>query len=117
LALLTLGVWYIGHADVTVSAVIAGLHRLDLGQPRLTPALEYKRRLISSLYTTDKTAASLNGTPLLLSKRFCYIQLPLDLNDDELFLSKEAFAEAVGRLGPDGVRILGYLYLEVNKKC
>ena len=69
-----------------VSALAAGLHRLDYGTNKITTALEYKRRLISSIYNTDKNESSMNGVPVALSQKFCHLRLPLDLTEEELFL-------------------------------
>jgi hypothetical protein len=90
------------HAVTVACAIMAGLHRLDLS-PKLTPALEYKRRIFASLYVTDKCEATFNGLPPSLSKRFCSLQIPLDIEESELFVSQGAFAEAVGKLSPSGV--------------
>jgi hypothetical protein len=70
--------------------VAVGFHRLDLrtNKPtnKPTTVLEYKRQLISTVYTTDKLEASLNGVPFALSQKLVYLYLPLDLSDNELFL-------------------------------
>lgn len=90
------------HAVTVACAIMAGLHRLDLS-PKLTPALEYKRRIFASTYITDKCEATFNGLPPSLSKRFCSLQMPLDIDESELFVSQEEFADAIGKLSPDGV--------------
>jgi hypothetical protein len=90
------------HADTIVSALAAGLHRLDYGTSKLTTALEYKRRLISGIYCTDKNESSMNGVPVALSQKFCHLRLPLDLTEEELFLPPDELARAVSNLDPDG---------------
>ncbi|RFU26277.1 hypothetical protein B7463_g10038, partial [Scytalidium lignicola] len=73
------------HAETVVSALATGLHRLDSGTEKITAALEYKRRIISAIYCTDKNVSSINGTPVFLSHKFVHLQLPLDLPGDALF--------------------------------
>ena len=97
-------------ADTVVSALGAGLHRLDYGTTKTTTALEYKRLVISAIYSIDKTDASMNGVPVRLSKRFCMLSLPLDLTDEELFLPRQEFVTAVSNLGPEGWRRKGEVH-------
>jgi hypothetical protein len=89
-------------ADTVISALAAGLHRLDYGTTKYTAASEYKRRLNSSIYCTDKTHSSMNGVPVLLSQKFCHLRLPLDLTEEELFLPPEEFTRAVSSLDSEG---------------
>ena len=58
--------------------------------------------MFTAIYGSDKNHASLNGTPPVLSARFCVLRLPLDLSEDELFLPQEELANAVANLDPDG---------------
>jgi hypothetical protein len=100
-----------------VSALAAGLHRLDYGANKITTALEYKRRLISSVYCTDKNESSMNGVPMSLSQRFCHLRLPLDLNEEELFLPQEELLRAVSELDPDGWNGKGEVYLVTTHRA
>lgn len=90
--------------------VAAGLHRLDLGNPKPTTALEYKRRLISAAYTTDKLAASMNGVPFFLSRKLVHLPLPLDLSDEELFSCQEQLLKATSQLDSDGWNTKGQIH-------
>jgi hypothetical protein len=86
--------------------VAVGFYRLDLGTNKLTnkptTVLEYKRRLISTVYTTDKLKASLNSVPFALSQKLVYLCLPLDLSDDELFLPQNQLVTTSNQLDPNG---------------
>jgi hypothetical protein len=75
-----------------------------------TTALEYKRRLISAVYTTDKLEASLNGVPFALSQKLVYLRLPLDLSDEELFLPQDQLVMATNQLDPNGWNMKGQIH-------
>ncbi|KAL5321568.1 hypothetical protein ACEPPN_009528 [Leptodophora sp. 'Broadleaf-Isolate-01'] len=91
------------HGDMVTTAITSGLHRLpEHGTTKVTPASEYKRRLFGNIYCNDKIQASLNGVPPLLTRRFCDVQLCLDLADDVLFAPPEQLAEAIRELDADG---------------
>ena len=44
----------------------------------------------------------MNGVPVTLSKKFCFLGLPLDLTEEELFLPPDKFARAISYLDHDG---------------
>ena len=88
----------------------AGLHRLDSGTGKLTTALEYKRRLICSVYSIDKNESSLNGVPFFLSQKFVRLRLPLDLSEEDLFLPQEELVMAANQLDPNGWNTKGKIY-------
>lgn len=98
------------HADTIVSALAAGLHRLDCGTNKVTAALEYKRRVISAIYCTDKNESSMNGIPVSLSQNFVHLQLPLDLPEEALFQPQEDLARAVSQLDSNGWNRNGEIY-------
>jgi hypothetical protein len=91
------------HGDMVTTAITAGLHRLpEYGTNKVTAASEYKRRLFCGIYSSDKTHASLNGTPPLLTRLYCDVQPCLDLPDETLFLPPEQLALAVSKLDVNG---------------
>jgi len=99
------------HGDMVTTAITCGLHRLpEYGTTKVTAALEYKRRLFSNIYCSDKIHSSLNGVPPLLTRQFCDVQLCLDLADDVLFATPEELDEAISRLGPKGWNTSGVCY-------
>lgn len=98
------------HADMVVSTLAAGLHRLDVGGNAITTALEYKRRVIASIYCLDKNESSMNGIPFSLSRKFVHLRLPLDLPEQDLFLPREDLMRIADRLHGDGWDTTGRIY-------
>jgi hypothetical protein len=91
------------HGDLVITSITSGLHRLpEYGTVKLTAASEYKRRLFNTIYYSDKTHASLYGTPPLLTHHFCDTQPCLDLPDSIVLLTPEEMAAAASSLNPDG---------------
>jgi Fungal specific transcription factor domain len=91
------------HGDMVTTTITSGLHRLpDYGATKVTAASEYKKRLFSLIYCSDKTHASLNGVPPLLNRVFCNIQPCLDLPDEAIFWPQDELTSAVSKLDPDG---------------
>lgn len=95
---------------MVVSALAAGLHRLDVGANTITTALEYKRRVIASIYGLDKNESLMNGVPFSLSYKFTHLRLPLDLSEHDLFLPKEDLIRAADQLDPNGWDKSGRIY-------
>ncbi|KAH8687704.1 hypothetical protein BGZ60DRAFT_522354 [Tricladium varicosporioides] len=99
------------HGDMVTSAINAGLHRLpDYNNTKITTASEYKRRLFAAVYFLDKTIASLNGTPPMLTRLYCDVKECLDLTDEEMFLPQHLLAPVVKRLDSDGWNTAGNMY-------
>jgi len=44
----------------------------------------------------------MNGLPVMLSKKFCFLRLPLDIDEHEFFLPAEEFGRVVDSLSPEG---------------
>ena len=94
------------HGDLITTTITSGLHRLpDYATSKVTAASEYKRRLFCSIYCNDKTHASLNGTPPLLTRLFCDIQPCLDLPTEAIFLPEDELAFELTKLDADGWNI------------
>lgn len=88
---------------MVTSAISSGLHRLpNYATTKLTAASEYKRRLFSAVYCSDKTHSSLNGTPPLLLRRYCDIEPCLDLDPKAPYFSENELRDAIGNLDADG---------------
>ena len=68
----------------------------------ITAANEFKRQLFCSIYINDKTHASLNGVPPLLTRVFCDLQPCLDLPAGAFFLPPDELARVISELNPDG---------------
>jgi hypothetical protein len=95
---------------MVVNALAAGLHRLDVGAKNITTALEYKRRVIASIYCIDKNESLMNGVPFSLSYKFTHLRLPLDISEQDLFLPKEELIRVADQLGPNGWNKSGHIY-------
>jgi hypothetical protein len=99
------------HGDLFTTAITSGLHRLpDYGATKVTAASEYKRRLFCRVYCSDKTHASLNGVPPLLTRVFCNIQPCLELPDGAIFWPQDELTSAINKLDSDGRDIIGDSY-------
>lgn len=106
------------HGDISVCTIAAGLHRLPVyGSHKVTAASEFKRRLFSSIYGSDKSHASLNGTPPALSARFCNLSLPLDIGEEELFLPQERLAKVIAKLDPNGWNTSGEFHRASSRRA
>lgn len=106
------------HGDIAVCTIAAGFHRLPVyGSHKVTAASEFKRRLFSSIYGSDKSHASLNGTPPALSARFCTRSLPLDIGEEELFLPQERLAEAIAKLDVNGWNMAGEFHRASSRRA
>lgn len=68
---------------------------------------EYKRRLFSYIFFTDKSVVSFSGRPPLISRRYCSTALPLDLQDEDLMSDEPTLAEAMKTLDDRGWQTQG----------
>lgn len=88
---------------MVTTTIAAGLHRLpeyDLSQ--ITPAYEYRKRVFSAVYLMDKVHCSFTGVPPGLTRLYCVVQLPLDLDNAELHSSQEELMLAISKLDSQG---------------
>lgn len=63
---------------------------------------EIRKRTVANAYNSDKTISSFMGRPPRLSRRYCSMQLPLDINLTTLQLPTAQLAVEVERLDEDG---------------
>jgi hypothetical protein len=88
---------------MVTSAITAGLHRLpDYTLSSFTTASEYRRRVFSTIYYLDKTAACMDGTPPMLSRLYCDVKPCLDLSDEQLFSLRHELHASINTLSRDG---------------
>jgi hypothetical protein len=73
-------------------------------------AVEIRRRVGCQIFVVDKFLATLVGRPPLLTRRFCSIKPPLDLDDGALLSDKEMFRTRVQGLDADGWETDGYFH-------
>jgi hypothetical protein len=96
---------------MVTSTISSGLHRLpNYANSKLTAASEYKRRLFSAIYCSDKTHSSLNGTPPLLPRHYCDVEPCLDLDPRAPYFSQQELAAAINSLDRDGWNTAGRTY-------
>lgn len=94
------------------------MHRLPAyGAHKVTAASEFKRRLFSSIYGSDKTHSALNGAPPTLSARFCNLSLPLDIGEDELFLPQDQLISVIAKLDPNGWNTSGEFHRASSRRA
>jgi len=72
------------------------------GPTHTTIPCEILRRFSCQVFITDKFLATLVGRPPLLSRRFCSVELPLDIDDVALLKDKERFDRCRESLTLDG---------------
>ena len=72
------------------------------GPTYTTIPCEILRRFSCQVFITDKFLATLVGRPPLLSRRFCSVELPLDIDDVTLLTDKESFDRCRESLDSDG---------------
>nr|POF06872.1 hypothetical protein CFP56_31496 [Quercus suber] len=68
---------------------------------------ELRRKIFISAYGRDKSSATFLGRPPRLSYRYCKMEMPLDLNGEDIFYGGKALEAAVGALDPNGWNTTG----------
>lgn len=63
---------------------------------------EYRRRVFTQVFNSDKFSVSFTGRPPLLSRRYCSTPAPLDLSDADLLADRATRMRAVAGLDADG---------------
>lgn len=87
-----------------IDAVVAmGLHQGNKVSPQ-TPFFlaELRKKIFISAYGHDKVMATFLGRPPRLSQRYCKMEPPLDLSDDELFSEGAELRQALACLDENG---------------
>ncbi|KAI5357037.1 hypothetical protein Slin14017_G123580 [Septoria linicola] len=97
--------------EVCDAIVAMGLHqgnKVDSETPFFLA--ELRKKIFISAYGHDKTMASFLGRPPRLSHRYCKMEAPLDLSDDELFSEGPELEAAVSKLDSNGWNTGGHLH-------
>ncbi|EME44985.1 hypothetical protein DOTSEDRAFT_70886 [Dothistroma septosporum NZE10] len=96
--------------EVCDAIVALGLHQGNLVDSH-TPFFlaELRKKLFISAYGHDKVVATFLGRPPRLSHRYCKMEYPLDLSDDELFLQGDELEAVVSALDEGGWNTSGNL--------
>ncbi|XRM44978.1 hypothetical protein ABZX51_008080 [Aspergillus tubingensis] len=89
------------HGDVIAVTTSIGLHReLSSDWKEVSFQHELKRRVYASIYNFDKVISTFTGRPPLLNRKYSTTQLPLDINDEDIF--SDRIGNAVAKLNSDG---------------
>lgn len=83
--------------------------------------LELRKIVLAQIYTIDKMFATFVGRPFSISSKICFLQIPLDLDDDQLALPSDELETLVHKLKNDSSspmesmnRRFGYTKLSVS---
>ena len=97
--------------EVCDAIVALGLHqgsRPDAETPFFLA--EMRKRMFISAYGHDKVVATFLGRPPRLSHRYCKMDMPLDLSDDQLCLDGADLDNVLSSLDANGWNTNGHLY-------
>ncbi|KAH8678462.1 hypothetical protein BX600DRAFT_452094 [Xylariales sp. PMI_506] len=75
-----------------------------------TLASEYKRRLFAQIFNNDKLGVMYTGRPPMLSRRYCSVPLPLDIQDEDFIGDAETLSRAAASLDEHGWNTQGAIY-------
>ncbi len=70
---------------------------------------EFRKRIFAAAYGHDKAVSTFLGRPPRLSFRYCKMQPPLDLSDDQVFMEGAELEAALSTLDPNGWNTGGIL--------
>ncbi|EME84636.1 uncharacterized protein MYCFIDRAFT_203102 [Pseudocercospora fijiensis CIRAD86] len=96
--------------EVCDAIVAMGLHQGNRPGPECPFFLaELRKKIFISAYGHDKVVATFLGRPPRLSHRYCKMEYPLDLSDDQLFSEGAELEAALSTLDQDGWNTQGCL--------
>jgi hypothetical protein len=99
------------HGDLVGAVLATGLHRLpDPATTALTLPSWFRSRLFSACYVLDKSHCVFNGLPPGLSRFYCDIAVPYDLDVDKILAGPQEVALEISRLDPQGWNTDGKIY-------
>ncbi|KAF2720008.1 hypothetical protein K431DRAFT_250073 [Polychaeton citri CBS 116435] len=104
--------------EVCDYAVALGLHqekRVDAQTPFWL--CQTRVRLFALAYSYDKFQATHLGRPPRLSRRYCAVQLPLDMSDEEICSDEPALSAALAGLDKDGWNSSGLRHRHTWKRA
>jgi chromatin structure-remodeling complex subunit RSC3/30 len=89
--------------DLSTTVFTLGLHQEIKVSPEVPFWLaEIRKRCLATTYAVDKLMATFVGRPPRISRRYCSIQAPLDIEIADLALSDEELNVKLNQLDPDG---------------
>ncbi|KAK4991937.1 hypothetical protein LTR66_006427 [Elasticomyces elasticus] len=98
--------------EVANTIIAMGLHQSPKASEVInTPFFlaELRKKIFASAYGVDKSIATFLGRPPRISQRYCTMELPLDLRDDQLILEGEELQLALRGLDADGWNTSGVI--------
>ncbi|KAH7203247.1 hypothetical protein BKA60DRAFT_527185 [Fusarium oxysporum] len=100
------------HAETVAMLTFSGLHdnRSKSSQNVSSVPTEIRRRIGCQIFIVDKFLATFVGRPPLLTRKFCSIKSPLDLEESALLSDKETSQRQSRRLDRDGWNTDGRIY-------
>ncbi|CZR48908.1 uncharacterized protein FPRO_12349 [Fusarium proliferatum ET1] len=100
------------HAETVAMLTFSGLHdnRAKSSPHMSSVPTEIRRRIGCQVFVVDKFLATFVGRPPLLTRRFCSIKSPLDLEESALLSDKENFQRRSQLLDQDGWNTDGRIY-------
>ncbi|PMD45629.1 hypothetical protein L207DRAFT_482070 [Hyaloscypha variabilis F] len=95
-------VWYL-MGDLSSAIVALGFHKgFKYGESGPPYLVELRKRVIALAHERDKELATFVGRPPHLSRRYCTVDLPLDVPDSAIIGPVEHFEAARARLDENG---------------
>ncbi|KXG45678.1 Peptidase M19, renal dipeptidase [Penicillium griseofulvum] len=96
--------------DAACALLAAGLHE-SIQEPRDTPffLVEVRKRIFSRLYSIDISLAAFLGRPPRMTKKFCCIKLPLDIDEKCYSLSDTTLTRELEKLDLAGWNSQGHI--------
>ncbi|KAF5622012.1 hypothetical protein F25303_12195 [Fusarium sp. NRRL 25303] len=100
------------HGETIAMLTFSGLHdnRAKSAPHMSSVPTEIRRRIGCQVFVVDKFLATFVGRPPLLTRRFCSIKSPLDLEESALLSDKETFQRRSQLLDQDGWNTDGRIY-------
>jgi hypothetical protein len=90
-------------SDMCSTLIALGFHKDIRGGASVPPYLEeLRKRLVAMAHEVDKQQATFTGRPPRLNRKYCVIELPLDLPDAVIMGPVEQFEAAKAELREDG---------------
>lgn len=100
------------HGVSATMMTFLGLHALGSESRSYRPSIcsENKRRIVCSIFISDKLGATFTGRPPLISRRYMSTPLPLDIPDADLAGDESTLFKAVQSLDSQGWNTDGAIY-------
>ncbi|KAF5243408.1 hypothetical protein FANTH_8230 [Fusarium anthophilum] len=98
------------HAETVAMLTFSGLHDNRSSTNVSSIPTEIRRRIGCQVFIVDKFLATFSGRPPLLTRRFCFMNLPLDLEESVLLSDKAASQRQSQHLDQDGWNVNGRIY-------